>query len=132
VGKPVMSQAIFDEVCNRLEEGRSLRSVCSDDDMPHRRDVNKWINEVAGASDQYARACEERAETLFDELVDIADNAQDAQLARLQVDTRKWYLSKVKPKKYGDRSQIDHTTDGKAFNAPTIVIQSSGEAPEKT
>lgn len=134
--KPVMSQSVFDEVCNRIEDGRSLRSVCEDADMPHRRDVNKWINGVSGASDQYARATIERAEYLA-ELAIIESNSDNTDAGavardRLKVDTIKWFTSKVAPKKWGERSQIDHTTDGKAFTAPTIIIQSSGVEPEKT
>jgi hypothetical protein len=50
-----------------------------------------------------------------DQIVEISDGnsdlagAQDVQRARLMVDTRKWVLSKLIPKKYGDRQQIDHT-----------------------
>jgi hypothetical protein len=50
----------------------------------------------------------------------------------LQVDTRKWFLGKLNPKVYGDRSQVDHTNNGKEFQATTVIIQSTGEAPEKT
>lgn len=126
------SDELFDTICNEIASGRSLNKICKDAGMPTVAGVMKWLNDKPEIVDRYTRAREMQAEYLFDELIDIADNASDPQLARLQVDTRKWHLSKVIPKKYGDRSQIDHTTDGKAFTSPTIVIQSSGELPEKT
>ena len=54
---------------------------------------------------QYARAKEKAADKLADEIVEIADNAtpQDAHVARLRVDARKWVAAKLLPKKYGDR-----------------------------
>jgi len=54
---------------------------------------------------QYARAKEKAADKLADEIVEIADNAtpQDAHVARLKVDARKWVAAKLLPKKYGDR-----------------------------
>ena len=75
-------------------------------------------------SKKYARACELRAEYLFDEMIEIADEkARDVtineetgrpmvdneviQRSRLRVDTRKWALSKINPKKYGDKLQLD-------------------------
>ena len=42
---------------------------------------------------------------MADECLVIADSAtaEDAQARRLSVDTRKWYLSKLAPKRYGDQ-----------------------------
>lgn len=132
VGKPKMSQEVFDEVCYRIEEGRSLRSICEDADMPHRRDVNKWINEVEGASDQYARACDERAEYLAElALIEASNESTDAGSVnrdRLKVDTIKWFASKLKPKKWGDRIQTEDVTE----HPRTLVIVSPKHDGDKT
>ena len=77
--------------------------------MPARSTVRLWQAADAEFSAQYARAREARAEVLADEIVDIADKAEDAQIARLQVDARKWAASKLDPKRYGDRLDIDAT-----------------------
>lgn len=97
------------EICRRVADGRSLRSVCRDEDMPNADTVNEWRINRAEFSEQYARARERRAEVLADEIVEIADTAEDAQLARLRVDARKWAASKLDPKRYGDRLDIDAT-----------------------
>lgn len=51
-----------------------------------------------------------QAEAIADEAIDIADTCEpmDAQKARLQVDTRKWFASKMFPEKFADRTKLDH------------------------
>ena len=130
------SNELFVELCDRIAEGRSLRSVCSDADMPAKKSVFQWLATNPALSDQYARACEERAEYLAELALIEANNesTESGSVARdrLKVDTIKWFASKLAPKKYGDRSQVDHTNNGKEFQAQTVIIQSTGEAPEKT
>ena len=111
-----------------------MRSVCKDDGMPSTSGFMKWVKKDVSLVEQYARAMEDRADVLFEETIEIADSAtpETVNVARLQVDTRKWYLGKVNPKVYGDSSRLDHTNNGKEFQAQTIIIQSSGEIPEKT
>ena len=133
--KPIpFSIEVFTEVCNRIAEGRSLRSVCKDEGMPSTSGFMEWVKRDVALTEQYARAMEDRAEALFEETKEIADSAtpETVNVARLQVDTRKWFLGKLDSKKYGDRSQVDHTNNGKEFQAQTVIIQSTGEAPEKT
>lgn len=85
--------------------------------------------------EQYARARESQAEVMFDEILEIADdgsndfmtvkkgnleyemeNKEVTNRSRLRVDSRKWYLSKVLPKKFGDK--LDMTTNGKDLPTP--------------
>lgn len=93
------------EICKRIMDNRSLRNVCEDPDMPARSTVFLWLNEHEEFSDQYARACQIRQEIKFDEIEDLAAMAspEDYQVRKLQIDTRKWVLSKEAPKKYGDK-----------------------------
>ena len=107
-------------ICVRLRRGESLRQICRDEDMPHRDTVYYWLHQFPEFSDQYARAKECQADEMFDEILEIADyksddyrvdeygnekpNYENIQRSRLRVDTRKWYLSKVLPKRYGDQS----------------------------
>lgn len=113
------SDDLFDHICGEIASGRSLASICKDPGMPTVAGVMKWLNEKPDIVERYTRAREMQAETLFDELVDIADNATDPQTARLQVDTRKWYLSKVIPKKYGDKTDI--TSNGNTIAVAPIA-----------
>lgn len=64
-------------------------------------------------SRDYALAQQARAELMADELVDIADNEIDSQKARNRIDVRKWYASKMKPEKFGERIDlnVNHVVD---------------------
>lgn len=128
-GRPTdYNQDIASAICARIITGMSLRSICGADDMPDASTVFQWIQRHKEFAQQYAIACEERSEALVEEILDIADdgsndwmadndpdnpgykmNGEAMQRSRLRVDTRKWYASKLKPKKYGERQQIDHT-----------------------
>ena len=114
------TQALADQICERIMNGESLRAIISSEGMPNRSSVHKWLAENKDFSDQYARAKDNQADTLADELIYIADNAEDVQKARLQVDTRKWVASKLKPKKYGDK--LDMTSGGDKIETNTIVF----------
>ena len=73
----------------------------------------KQIKENEEIGKQYARACDERTHLIFEEIIDITDEKMfdqvEVQQARLKVDARKWMLSKMNPKKYGDKIEVDST-----------------------
>lgn len=109
------SSDLADAICERVADGESLRSICKGDDMPARSSIFKWLSEHKAFSDQYARAKEEQADTLFDDILSIADqydNASDKldvehiQRAKLRIDARKWMAGKLRPKKYGEKLEL--------------------------
>lgn len=126
---PEFSQEIFDSICERISDGESLRTVCSDQDMPNKASVFRWLSGSKQLSDQYARAREEQADAIFDEILDIADDARNdwmardgddenggyalngehVQRSRLRIDSRKWMASKLRPKVYGDKLDVKHS-----------------------
>jgi hypothetical protein len=113
----IFTQKLVDKICDRIAHGESVRSICKDKDMPSAVTIYYWLldEDKKEFFKQYARAKDSQAELMFDELLEIADNNDiDVNRLRLRVDTRKWYLSKVLPKKYGDK--LDMTTDGKPLN----------------
>lgn len=122
------TQEVADEICERIADGESLRSICSEDRMPNKSTVFKWLGAFSAFSDQYARARETQADTLFDEVLLIADdgrndwmerngaespgwqlNGEHLQRSRLRVDARKWMAGKLRPKKYGEKITQEHT-----------------------
>lgn len=122
-----------DRICAWIAEGRSMRSYCR---LEHRslESVYRWLREHRDFRERYARAHDDRADSLADEITDIADEVADAdmaavQAARLRVDARKWVASKLKPTKWGDY-QADTAKTNITFNigirdphtnAPTII-----------
>lgn len=127
-GRPsVYTAEIAATICARLAEGQSLREVCRGKGMPGETTVRSWaIDDVHGFSAQYAKAREAGYQLLADELLEIADdgsndwmqrknadgdsedvvNHEHIARSRLRVDTRKWMLSKVLPKIYGDKVAV--------------------------
>lgn len=124
-GRPTdYSQETADYICEALSDGHSLKEICDADDMPTRSTVYRWLSLHPEFSDMYARAREEQAETLADEIIAIADESygdtkedkhgntvcdtEFIQRSKLRVDARKWVAAKLKPKKYGDRITQNH------------------------
>lgn len=115
-----------EEICKRLARGESLNAICKDKHMPDRDTVMDWVFKLPEFGGKYARAREMQAEKWADDIVDIADNSKDSNLGRLQVDARKWVVSKLLPKKYGDRLALG----GDAATGPVKleVTWKSGES----
>lgn len=137
-------------ICNRLADGESLRAICLDDGLPDKSTVFRWLIANDSFRDQYARAREAQAEHLVDEILEISDNAtndwmerrsesekgagvnsgwvlngEHVQRSRLRVDSRKWFASKVAPKKYGDKIMTEVTG---ANGGPLVVGWAKTEA----
>jgi len=132
IGRPTKySDEWARQFCDLISQGKSVVDICAMEGQPSRDSVYAWMREREDFSDMYARAREERADRLFEELFEIADkpctNQVEVQQQRNRLDTRKWALSKLAPRKYGDR--VEHDVKGGDFQ-PAILIQVSGGAPE--
>lgn len=93
-----------DSICEHIATGRSLVSWCKENGVGYST-VMQWLSAHKDFADNYTRARDHQAEYLAEEIQDIADEVgKDVQQQRLRVDTRKWIASKMKPKKYGDRT----------------------------
>ena len=105
------TKEIAGRICERLALGETLRSICRDEEFPEESTVRKWaLENREDFYTQYAQARNTGLDAMAEEVMAIADveNADDVHRARLRVDTRKWYLSKLAPKRYGDRLNVDH------------------------
>jgi hypothetical protein len=106
-----------------IESGLSLRATAEKNGISKAL-ILKKVRDVESFRDQYARAKEIQLEQMADDITTIADSADaaDHQVARLRVDTRKWLLSKLVPKKYGDRvEQFISGPDGAPIQAAITV-----------
>jgi hypothetical protein len=131
----------FKQILLSIEEGNSLRATLRREDMPTSTTFYDWIDNDEEKSVQYARACEKRADTIFEEILDISDdasndftladigdgmqierfNSEHVQRSRLRVDARKWMLGKMNPKKYGDKIMQEHSGEVKNTITPIVV-----------
>lgn len=119
--------------------GLSLRKVCKLDTFPSTPVVLSWLKEDEQFAIQYARACEQRAEKMADEIMDICDatandviyidgqevvNHNVINRDRLRIDSRKWLMSKMFPKKYGDKIDVTSKDEAiKTVNVSELITQ---------
>lgn len=130
-GRPsIYTKELAEEICERLAAGESLRAICKDEGFPAESTVRGWVlDDKEGFSAQYARARDFYLDNMADEIIEISDdgsndwmerelesgkiidvlNHEHVTRSRLRVDTRKWYLSKLAPKRYGDKITQEHT-----------------------
>ena len=131
-GRPaIYSDEVATRICGFVAEGYSLRQIGDLPQMPHKRTVKRWLAEKPSFQEQYARAKGEMAEHFAEEILEIADdgsndwiereletgnvikvaNHEHIARSRLRVDTRKWLMSKLLPKKYGEKLDVDTHID---------------------
>lgn len=115
------------KICQELAQGKSLRTVVKDETMPASSTVFLWLQEHEEFSEQYARAKQESADAMAEDVLEISDDKSMDMMgpaviarAKLQVDTRKWLMAKMKPKKYGD--SIDVTSGHEKLPTPIIPL----------
>lgn len=100
---------IMDEICERIAAGQSLRFICESEHLPTTTTIKRWLKDNEAFRSQYAQAREDQAEYYADVIVEISDSEKDAAVARVRIDARKWVASKLLPKVYGDKQQIEHS-----------------------
>lgn len=136
MGRPsAYTQELADRICEELSQGISLRTVCKADDVPSGQTIFSWMRKYPEFLEQYTRAKEESSDAMAEDIIDISDNAtndwmenndpdnpyfklngEHIQRSKLRVESRKWLMSKMKPKKYGDSKTLDiGNKDGEAF-----------------
>lgn len=143
MGRPsTYSPELADRICAELACGNSMRTVCKAEDMPAMSTVFLWLRIHPEFTEQYAQAKAEAADALVEEMLDIADdgtndwmevhdqdgecagykiNGEHVQRSKLRVDTRKWIAAKLKPKKYGEKVDLNH--GGQADNPLAVLLQ---------
>jgi hypothetical protein len=101
------------EICERMVEGESLRTICKAPGMPTFVTVFNWRRAHPEFLEQYVRAREDQADALVEEMLDVARSAprakssEEVQGYRLLVDTLKWCACKMKPRSYGDKLEAE-------------------------
>lgn len=147
-GRPSLySEALVDEICDKIAtSNKGLHAICKDNDYPAVVTLMNWLNDPDKVYflNKYVRARELQADFMAQEILDIADETEHDTIhhekfgdmpnnewinrSRLRVDSRKWLMSKLLPKKYGDK--LDVTSDGKELKT-TIINLGSGVKPDE-
>jgi ribosomal protein S25 len=157
-GRPSLySKELAQKICIRIATGESVLQICRDDTMPEARTVYLWllnlqVEDKKEFREMYEQAREIQSEVMHDELTEIADDGQNDWMeietqrgrlitvpdhehvnrSRLRVDTRKWILARMNPRKYGEK--LDLTTKGKEFkqSRPAVINYVVPTKPKQT
>lgn len=113
-GRPsIKTPELIDEICQRIAEGRSVASVARDEDMPDNKTMWRWLNSDEGFRQSYARAIAARAMAHADRIDDVSSAVLAGKIppdaARVAIDAMKWTASRLLPKVYGDKQQVEAT-----------------------
>lgn len=120
---------LAEDIIVQIMDGLSVAEIGRKEDMPDKSTIFRWIASNDVFCDKYMRAKDICADQMVDDMLDIADdgsndwmerldkdgnafatvlNGEHVQRSRLRIETRKWIASKLKPKKYGDKLDVDH------------------------
>ncbi len=113
-------------ICAKMIAGKSLRAICREDEMPSKQVVLKWLAEDETFATLYAQAREAMTDEWFEEIRDVAfDESEDPNSRRVKMDALKWTVSKLAPRKYGDKLAHEHggTGPGGAILIATGVVR---------
>ena len=149
-GRPTLySKELAEDICNQLATGKTLISICSDPEMPEARSVYRWRNHDDYGKEfslMLAHAREDQAWHLFEEMIQIADDAPSkahgapgtgeagakVQAERERISTRKFFISKVLPKIFGDKMQTEITgADGGPIKTESKQVELSDELKDE-
>ena len=123
---------VANQICELIVQGYTIREIDAKPELPSKTLIFKWLAQQPAFAEQYARARDFRADDMADEIMEISDDGTNdwierqqrdgtieaipdhelVQRSRLRVDTRKWLMGKLKPKKYGDRILNEHMGEG--------------------
>lgn len=145
------AEAALSEFCDHITAGGHLAEFCRERGLSY-TSMQRWINADPGRTVLYARAREDRADKLADEMVAISDEATVAathdgesvtlaldsaaiQRNRLRVDARKWIAAKLKPRTYGDKLDVtqnvtmNNVPDADLTNRALELLRLAGALP---
>lgn len=140
------TEELAQKICLLVSEGLGFRAICETDEMPDKSTIMRWLAKHDEFCDQYEKAKSRCAHLMAEDIIDIADNiegqpvivdgvplTQDGEIvkvidntsvnhARLKVDTRKFLMAKLMPKKYGDKVQQELSGGLKFEKVERVIV----------
>ena len=124
-----------DLICEQIATtNNGMATICKMFEIGYITHIN-WLRTHEEYLNNYVRAKKEQAQLLAEEIIEISDdrsndliageygmvgNSTAVQRDKLRSDSRKWIASKLLPKKYGDKIEVDNK--GKIDNNLTVTI----------
>jgi hypothetical protein len=103
-----------DQILEAISEGMGLVTFLKQrPDLPSYSTVMRWVRDNPEFAAQYACAREDMADHDADKIADVADDVMkgkvDPAAARVAIDAFKWSAGKRRPKRYGEKLEIEQT-----------------------
>lgn len=118
------SQKIFDQICELIADGKSVRQACTGKGMPDRKTFNNWRKRTPELQAQYDEACLANEDATCDDIQHIADTVKDSRRAAVMIDARKWKLKIRNRKVYGDQVRNEHSgPDGGPIETKQQIVR---------
>lgn len=116
-GRPsTFTQEVADAICERIAGGESLRAICRDEGMPHIATVQRWMDADDAFANRCAHARAIQADRVEEDIAEVIDEVRagtlDPQAGRVVLAGMQWRASKLAPKKYGDRLDVNASHSG--------------------
>jgi hypothetical protein len=115
-GRPPLpfDQDIADKILEAISSGIGLVTFLkSDQSFPSYPTVMRWIRGNPEFAASYAQAREDMADADADKIADVAQAVLDGNLdpnaARVAIDAYKWSAGKRRPKRYGEKIEVENT-----------------------
>lgn len=101
---PETIQLVIDDMYENLSVKRSCEKHGIELKYFH-----ETLNECPLLYQAYECAQQAKAENFADEVIEIADEDENPMRAKNRIDTRRWYAAVMKPKKFGERIDLNLT-----------------------
>jgi hypothetical protein len=135
LGRPKeLTEEAVTEILTRVAQGESVNKITSDDHLPSYRTFFRALLDDEDLRKRYTFVTKVREQRLFDQIIEIADSAgtaEDAQIAKVRIDARKWALSKMNPKKYGENKPNITVSTELNNNFPILTAEKQRELQER-
>lgn len=120
-GQTKYSDDLFNKICDELaQSSTALYKICQNNGITRATFMN-WVNNNKDLFAIYDNAKEEQLKFLAEQIIDIADNGSgDTNRDKLRIESRKWLLSKLDRKKFGDQITQDINVKNEA---PLFIIK---------
>lgn len=106
-----MTPALFDNLLDFMRHGHTVAEwIDKQRELGNpisRTAVMNYKNADSARKSQYSLAREDCADAMVEDTINIADTGIDPQRTANRIKSRQWMASKVKPKEYGDKLDID-------------------------
>ena len=119
------TDALAQEICERVAVGELLINVCLDEHLPTMRRCNQWLNDNPDFKSLYQSAISDRLNVFEEEVIKIADdmrhdfrtvikNGQEKRVAdpdmvaraKLRIEVRFRHLKALRPQRWGETSTL--------------------------